>query len=360
MQLCRPFKLSGILVKISCVSHNLTWPSFHSLFTGEFIVLELLRLQKIDMSDLQCLKALFDEIDDSGDGIIDMFELQKHNLAAGRNLTPRDTSGRDSGSYERPSYGAVNKTDGDVPLTRRDEGTGTEEDSSLKASTSEKAEVDLAAHLSIDSLRAEMARVRSDRSTNSQQDNKQHDDDTEGDVEMGVSGSHKEEDAAPTMSDMYNSMVIPVIQHLNSTRLGFASDAPIVSSPVKERRPYSWDARQDLLLKQRRNSTSDIEVLSALSPTTPGRVVLAREKKALLLSRHNTDSSNDASERVRRNTVTSAEDEVTGARNIDISWTTSGREAARAAEREAMVHSPATSGEHVHLLDKTRRVKSNK
>lgn len=50
---------------------------------SDFIVLELLRLRKVEMSDLEHIKRLFDEIDDDGEGIIDKRKLRKHQLSRG-------------------------------------------------------------------------------------------------------------------------------------------------------------------------------------------------------------------------------------------------------------------------------------
>jgi Ca2+-binding EF-hand superfamily protein len=50
---------------------------------SDFIVLELLRLRKVEMSDLEHIKRLFDEIDDDGEGIIDKRKLRKHQVSRG-------------------------------------------------------------------------------------------------------------------------------------------------------------------------------------------------------------------------------------------------------------------------------------
>lgn len=47
---------------------------------GGFLVMELLRLKKIDTSDLELIKAVFDQIDEDKNGVLDLRELQSHSF----------------------------------------------------------------------------------------------------------------------------------------------------------------------------------------------------------------------------------------------------------------------------------------
>jgi Ca2+-binding EF-hand superfamily protein len=188
---------------------------------GEFILLELLRLQKVDMTDLLCLKALFDEIDDSGDGVIDMEEMRRHNLAV---LARGDTDRKGHQTIQQQftskhallsgadkfSYGALNQQDFacDTPNNTVVSGSG----SNLSGLASESSLAECSSP-SVTICAAEEGRYHDHQFNEHINANNTIEDETANGMD------EEEEERATNYSDMYNSMVIPVIQQLHEQSL---------------------------------------------------------------------------------------------------------------------------------------------
>lgn len=92
-------------------------PEF-SIDFGEFVVLEMLRLRRVDEHDLGAIRNLFDDIDYDSAGQIDEAKLERFSkLMNSRNEVEMQESGKSAFTDSRKSYNSVDHRDCDSPMS---------------------------------------------------------------------------------------------------------------------------------------------------------------------------------------------------------------------------------------------------
>ena len=92
-------------------------PEF-SIDFGEFVVLEMLRLRRVDEHDLGAIRNLFDDIDYDSAGQIDEAKLERFSkLMNSRSEVEMQESGKSAYTDSRKSYHSVDHRDCDSPMS---------------------------------------------------------------------------------------------------------------------------------------------------------------------------------------------------------------------------------------------------